>query len=71
MATFVIYRPVPDKQINKDAKELLRKSEEFFKANPRRRVASVGVWYGKTAKIRKSHIKEDVAKAVAVAKQGL
>lgn len=55
-------------QLNRDAKELVRKSEEFFQANPRRRVATVGVWYGATVKIRKAHIKDDVAAAVNAAK---
>lgn len=67
MASFVLYQPIPEAQIRKEAKELLEKSEEFFAANPRRRVATVGVWYGRAAKIRKKHIKVDVDEAVTQA----
>lgn len=67
MATFVLYQPVPEAQVHEDAKDLVAKSNEFFANNPKRRVARVGVWYGRTAKIRRKHVQEDVDAAVAIA----
>lgn len=67
MASFFLYSTIPEEEILKDAKELVKKSEEFFTNNPRRRVATVGVWYGRTAKVRKNHIQKDVDAAVSIA----
>lgn len=67
MASFALYKRLSARTIRKDAKDMLAQCQEFFKNNPRRRVAYVGVWYGKTVKVRKNHIKEDVDAAAAAA----
>ena len=46
------------------AKDVVKQSEEFFAANPKRKTATAQVWYGKVIKIRRNHIQEDVDKAV-------
>jgi len=64
MTSFVVFKKIPVKEIRNGGKDLTKKCEEFFKNNPKRRVANVQVWYQKVVKIRKAQIKEDVAAAV-------
>ena len=60
----LIYKRLTKKQLNKLAKDVVKQSEEFFAANPKRKTATAQVWYGKVIKIRRNHIQEDVDKAV-------
>ena len=68
MATFAAYHRISNEEIQASVKSLILRSEDFFAANPKRRVARVGVWYGQEAKIRRKHIAENCQKAADEAK---
>lgn len=59
-----LHKRLTEKQIRKDAKDLILQLQEFFVKNPRRRTATTSVWYGAIVKIRKKHIEKDVETAV-------
>jgi hypothetical protein len=59
-----LHKRIPVKELRKMGKEVILQSEEFFKNNPRRKVAYAQVWYQRIIKIRKKYIKEDVDAAV-------
>lgn len=56
----VIYRTIPNAEIRKDAATAIGTCKLFFQTNPKRKVANVGVWYGKMVKVRRGHIVEDI-----------
>lgn len=62
MARFVIYEEVSKETILEQAEECIARSEAFFKNNPDREDANVGLWYGRHRVIRRDHIREDTMK---------
>ena len=59
-----LYQTVPDSQIKKDGQDLIKRIGDFFKTNPKRKICNVQVWYGRTLRIKKTTIKEQIHEAV-------
>ena len=64
---FAIYEHIPETKICKEAKKAIVDLKKWFLLNPKRRVCRVETWYGKSSKVRKNHIDEDINAAVIIA----
>ena len=64
MAMLVVYHKIPADEIRADAAKAIVQIGEWFKTNPKRRVCNAQIWYGKTAKIRRKTVAEDITKAM-------
>ena len=62
MFTIGIHQIIKPNELDELCRETVTKSEEFFKANPKRKVAYVEIWTGKVVKVRRKHVEEDVNK---------
>lgn len=68
----VVYKPMSTEQILESAQKAVYQIEEWFKANPKRRVCNVEIWYGKAYKIKRKNVTAQVTALaeVLIAKQG-
>ena len=64
MASFIVYKPLSNKELKEMAEKAIKGITKFFKENPRRRICNVELWYGRQVKVRKNHIEEDIQKAL-------
>jgi hypothetical protein len=56
----VVYAPMSEQQLRKSASENIPKIEEWFKANPKRRVCRVELWYGEVISIKRKTVAEQI-----------
>lgn len=64
MASFVMYQKITNAVIINSEPELIKSTADFFKNNPKRRIARVGVWYGKMIKLSRKRYPEEIKKAI-------
>jgi hypothetical protein len=62
MATIVLYSRLKKEEIDKIYKDCLVEIPKWFEQNPKRRVCNIEWIYGKTFKVKKNSIKEDMEK---------
>lgn len=62
MAIFALYQKLSKEEIDKIYKKTLIDISTWFEQHPRRRVCNIEWIYGKTCKIRRKFIKEDLGK---------
>ena len=65
-----VYGKVPAKEIRKEAKESVTLIEDWFEANPKRKVCNTKVWYGKMVKIHKGKVAEEINRFAEEAIEG-
>lgn len=53
MAGFILYMPIPNDELRKLAAETIPKVSAWFEANPKRRVCTAELWYGKRLKLKR------------------
>lgn len=63
----VLYTPIPNEKIRKDAEETITKIHSWFEVNPKRDTCNAKLWYGQMIIVRRGHIEEDINKARDVA----
>lgn len=60
----VVYKTVPNEEIQKEGEELKQKIKQFFVDNPKRRVCRLETWYGKLVTIKKNQVEQGIDEAV-------
>jgi hypothetical protein len=56
----VLYTKLTKKELEESAKQAIVQVTQWFESNPKRKVCKAKLWYGKTVKIRRGHVAEDV-----------
>lgn len=61
----LVYDRLTEKQLKKDASEVVKNLTKWFKDNPKRKVCRAELWYGKMHSIKRKNIKGQINKIVA------
>jgi hypothetical protein len=66
----VVYRKIPESEIRETAAKAIGEIGEWFKANPKRRVCNVELWYNKKVTVKPKTIAEQINAAAEAAIKG-
>lgn len=57
---FIVYAPIPNDELRKLAEETIPRVSAWFESNPKRRVCTAELWYGKRLKLKRKTFAEQI-----------